>query len=439
MQKNNFRKIVNIFFDQSLEFQVQIFNLLAIIGLISGVGFAVIDGMLGDSIATVIIQLAIAALSLITLLVAGKKKCYNICSWILVVAVFLVMFSALFFFCGGYKSGAAYIFFIGFTFTAILLNKYERATALVVELILYISCLLIVYFRPETARILPAESDYLFSTILNFTATSVIILIAVMMRTRLSNNHRRQVEEFNRELLARNETLARYDHMKSEFLATVAHEINTPLAVIAASSNDAIDLLGESPLNIDEIIENQVIIEKRVKLIDGILMDLMDIAAIENGRLSLNRQNISLTDLLKSVCDVQFKRLNTGANSLVYDISPGLPKLWADPQRIEQVMTNLLSNACLHTVDGVITVELKQSEGCQIVSVIDTGAGMDAETARVVFREYVSTKADYWRHGIGLPLCRRIIMAHNGDIWVESEKGRGTTISFSLNEESGYE
>jgi signal transduction histidine kinase len=224
-----------------------------------------------------------------------------------------------------------------------------------------------------------------------------------------------------------------YDQMKSDFLATVAHEINTPLAVIAASGGDTVDLLNESPLNIDEIKENQLVIEKKVKLIDNIILDLMDAVAIETGKLTLNRQLVNLSEFLKNTCNAHHKQLDLNNNRIAYAFQTALPQIWLDPLRIEQVIVNLLSNAFRHTTNGIITVKLKQADGGgQIVSVTDNGEGMDMEMARAVLKQYVSTKKDYWRHGIGLYICRRIVSAHGGDIWIESEKERGTTVYFTL-------
>jgi signal transduction histidine kinase len=440
MQKNRIAvRILDTYFNTTLGLRVQIYNLLAFIGIAAGFGVATIAIIMKISRVIVLIDFSVAGLSFLLLQIAEKKGHYHLCSWIFVIVVFFIFFPILFFVCGGYKSGAANSFLIAFVFTAILLEGYERVFALMLELILYLSCLLVVFYRPETAYAAQNESETLFFVILNFTTTGAILLTVLLMRTQIYQKRHEQIGELNRELTARNKTLARYDTMKSDFLATVAHEINTPLAVIAASSNDTIDLLKENPLNIGGIIENQEVIERRVKLIDSILLDLIDIVAIENGRLSLNRQPIFLFELLKNSCDVQFKRLDMNNNSIAYDIQPGLQRVWADPLRIEQVIMNLLSNACKHTKNGIIKVKLVQAQGNQVVSVADNGDGMDAEMARVALRQYVSTKTDFWRHGIGLSICRRIIVAHGGEIWIESEKGRGTSISFLLREQAEYE
>lgn len=430
-------KILNKYLNQNLDIHIQFYNLLAIIGMSVGIVAAIINFMIKEQVSTIIIDLIIALMSFVLLTIAEKWKCYLICNRAAVIIMFIIIFPLLFFSYGGYKSGASCFFVVAVIFTAHLLDKSERIAALAGELVIYVFCLLTTYYLPQTTVVLAANHThiYILDTILNFILSCIVLLLAFTLRTSMINIRQTQIQELNRELIARNETLAQYDKMKSDFLATVAHEINTPLAIIAASSSDTLDLLKESPLNMNEITGNQMIIEKRVKLIDNIMTDLMDTVAIENGRLSLTRLPTQMSELIRNICDAQLSRPDANGNQVVYDFEQGLPPIWADPMRIEQVMTNLLSNAFRHTTNGIITIKLTRADSSQIVSVTDNGEGMDSETARIVLKQYVSTKADYWRHGIGLYICRRIVTAHGGEIWIDSKKGRGTTVSFSLKEE----
>jgi len=371
-------------------------------------------------------------------LAAEKKKQYHLYAWIIVIVIYMIVFPALFFKGNGYKGGMPCFFVLAIASTAIVLENLERLAAVMLEIMLYTACCLIAYYRPQTVS-LSSDFGCVLDVMIGFVISSILLLIAILLRARMFDARHMQIQELNRELEVRNETLLRYDKMKSDFLGTVAHEINTPLAVISASSRDTLDLLKSQSLDIDEITENQMLIEKRVKRIDGIIMDLMDTVAIENGRLPLNRQPLNLSDLLKTVCETHFKKLDVNGNQIIYDCPMDLPHLWVDPDRIEQVMANLLSNAVRHTKDGTITVKLSRADGAQVVSVTDNGEGMDAETARIALKQYVSVKADFWRHGIGLYLCRRIIAAHGGEIWIDSEKGHGTSIFFSLMEAFDYE
>jgi signal transduction histidine kinase len=414
------------------------YNLLMLISIGSGIYGAIISATLSGVMLSIIFCIVLAVVGLVLLLAVKKYKSYKLCSWLYIVAVFFITFPALFFASGGYRSGAYLLFGAGMFFTAVLLQRHGRSIALVLEIAIYITCILAAYYRPETTFMLSDEFKYLYLTLIYFLSVGTFLLVVLLICLRMLSIKQEHVNELNQELIARNETLKQYDTMKSGFLATVAHEINTPLAVIAASSNDTLDLLGESPLRIDEITENQLVIEKRVKLIDRILLDLMDTVALETGRLSLRRVPVSLAGLLMDICDAQNARLDLGNNRVDFDMEPDLPPIWLDPSRIEQVMLNLLSNALRYTRSGIVTVKLIQAEGCQTVSVSDDGEGMDAVSAQDALKQYATTKADHWRHGIGLYISRRIITAHNGEIWIESEKGRGTTVTFSIKETHEY-
>lgn len=260
--------------------------------------------------------------------------------------------------------------------------------------------------------------------------------IAVLQSIRLYRNKLKQANQLNRKLVEQNESLARYDRMKSRFLSMVAHEIGTPMTTIMASGRDTLDLLNEVPLNIEEIAENQRRIEQKVILIDGIVTDLMDAVAIESGRLSLNRQSLDLSELLEVSGNAYFKCRNTNYNHIAYYFQPDLPPVSADPMRIEQVILNIISNAVRHTYNDTIEVKLTRSDNAQVVSITDNGDGMSEETKQVAFdQDNTSSREEYWRHGFGLHICYLIISAHGGEIWIDSEKGRGTSVSFSLKEE----
>ena len=126
---------------------------------------------------------------------------------------------------------------------------------------------------------------------------------------------------------------------------------------------------------------------------------------------------------------------SSGNNQLVLTLQPDLPEISADPERLIQVITNLISNAERHTRNGTITISLTGEPGWQTICVSDTGTGMSEEMRKNALKGYVSADKDYWRHGIGLYVCHQIITAHGGKIWLKSKEGEGTQVFFSLPEE----
>ena len=422
------------YFNRNLDLEVQTFNLLLLFGVAAGAIMAVVSAIQTMDNMIVLVNLLLSVFALLVLHVAEKKGCYHLCGMAVVIVVFLVAFPILFFHTGGHRGGMPYFFMLAILYTTFLLEKPERFVIHTFEILVFLTCFFISFREPQMLYAFPSESGYVVDAMAGFLVSSTLLLNIAFIRSRMVQAKHSQIQEMLRTFETQNELLERYDKMKSDFLATVAHEINTPLAVIAASSSDTIDLLNESPLDRDLILENQAIIERRVKLIDSILLDLMDTVAIENGRLLLNRKPVDLSPYLRRICEAHGKLLDMGGNRYFYSLQSALPPVWIDPLRIEQVMVNLLSNAARHTVSGVITIGLANAGDAQIVSVTDTGEGMDEEMAQTALLQYASTKPDYWRHGIGLHVCRRIILAHGGEIWINSEKGRGTAVSFSLKE-----
>mgnify|MGYP000028425596 FL=1 len=181
--------------------------------------------------------------------------------------------------------------------------------------------------------------------------------------------------------------------------------------------------------------ENLRTIEQSVMRIDRIVLDLMDTVSIEQGRLALSLIPSDLSGLLYSVKKDYCSHPSSKNNQLVLTTQSGLPEISADPERLIQVVTNLISNAERHTQNGTITISLTGEPGWQTICVSDTGTGMSEEMRKNALKGYVSADKDYWRHGIGLYVCHQIITAHGGKIWLKSKEGEGTQVFFSLPEE----
>lgn len=157
--------------------------------------------------------------------------------------------------------------------------------------------------------------------------------------------------------------------------------------------------------------------------------------ATEADRLALSLVPSDLGALLHSVEKDFSSHPSSGNNQLVLTIQSDLPEISADPERLIQVVTNLISNAERHTQNGTITISLTGEPGWQTICVSDTGTGMSEEMRKNALKGYVSADKDYWRHGIGLYVCHQIITAHGGKIWLKSKEGEGTQVFFSLPEE----
>lgn len=422
------KKTAMRFFDAQLDFRVRLFNVLAIAGVgISAATF--LFNMIAGIYISAFISVLLAVLSAALLIFTYKTGKYKIGYFITIVTIFMIFFPILFFESGGYKSGMPSMFIFAVLFTVLMLDGKKALFVSLAEIAEYIAVSVIGYLNPELVTWFDSDIKMLADILTCAAAVSVSCGIVLYL-------HFREYEAQRVKLAVRNEQLKRHDEAKSVFLTTVAHEIKNPLNAINLHARDTLEMLDEEKIDAGVIKENQRTIERMVTRIDRIVVELMDTVAIEQGRLSLDLAPVRLTHIMSEAARGYFDKNNDGGNRLVLELDDNLPPISADYARIMQVAANLISNSVQHTKNGVIIVRVQMKNEkhnlCQVVSVSDNGDGMKEEIKNKAFEGYVSVNREYWRHGIGLYVCHRIIEAHGGKIWIDSELGKGTTVYFTL-------
>jgi signal transduction histidine kinase len=225
--------------------------------------------------------------------------------------------------------------------------------------------------------------------------------------------------------------------LKDELLSHVSHELRTPLAAIYQFVRILLD--GVDGDVSDKQRQHLEITLRNVKQLRTMVGDLIDAAAAQSGKLTVQARVVQLAPLLADVVDTLATVASTAGISLSAEVEP-LPPVYADPQRIQQVLSNLTGNALKFTPrDGSVVVRAGLAPGdteSVCVSVTDTGCGIAPElTAQVFERLYqVQDAIGGSRKGLGLGLfiARELVARHGGRIWVESAPGQGSTFSFTL-------
>ncbi len=227
---------------------------------------------------------------------------------------------------------------------------------------------------------------------------------------------------------------------KQRFVATVSHEMRTPLNVLAALSElmyfsperySGARLSPEFRRDAREIYRSS---RHLVRLID----DVLDMTRIEAGQMRVEFQPVRLGDIVAEALDMICPLVRGRAIALEAQVPPDVPPVWIDRARVQQVLLNLLNNAQRFTERGSITVQVAQEGEHVRITVADTGIGIPPEAHEEMFKEFYQVEGFSGRgqggHGLGLAVCKRFVEMHGGRIWVESDgvPGHGTRFSFTL-------
>lgn len=250
-----------------------------------------------------------------------------------------------------------------------------------------------------------------------------------------------------RELEEANQRLRELDEMKSSFLSSVSHELRTPLTSILGFakllnkefSKNFMPLVEEGRLvrKGERIQSNLNIISHEGERLTRLINDVLDLNKIESGSMGWRDERLDMNEVIDVAANSVSGMFTQTTLSLVTEIEPDLPAVVADPDRIQQILINLLNNAAKFTEQGTVTLRAFPRFGQIRVEVVDTGTGIHADDQAQIFEKFHQTRSDTMVNkpqgtGLGLTICREIVEHYGGRIWVESEVGAGSSFIFTL-------
>jgi PAS domain S-box-containing protein len=225
--------------------------------------------------------------------------------------------------------------------------------------------------------------------------------------------------------------------IKSDFLASMSHEIRTPINAIIGIA----DLLAKTTLSPEQNKYVRVFRRAGDNLMN-LINDILDLSKVEAAQLELEQTGFSLSDLLEKIREMLSVRAEEKGLSLVFEIAPDVPdNLIGDPNRLRQVLLNLIGNAIKFTESGEVSLHVTPDAGLPApgalrFTITDTGIGIPVEKLGAVFERFTqadsSTTRKYGGSGLGLTISKRLVELMGGRIWVESSVGGGSVFSFTV-------
>jgi K+-sensing histidine kinase KdpD len=230
------------------------------------------------------------------------------------------------------------------------------------------------------------------------------------------------------------ESVRQANDAKSEFVSCVAHELRTPMTAIKGYTGvlekQAVAALSQQQM---EFLRT---IRANVERMEGLVADLQDVSRMETGNMRLEVREVPFKEALENALQATRTQIEARVQQLTLDVPENLPLLRADPARLTQILTNLISNAYKYTPEGGrIRVRAWPQNGYVYCAVSDTGVGISPEDQARLFEKFFRSEDPSVRQmpgtGLGLCIVKRLVEIQGGQIGVESQVGKGTTFTFT--------
>lgn len=261
---------------------------------------------------------------------------------------------------------------------------------------------------------------------IGFVILSLGLVVGLWLRTR---NQRKALDTLTQDL-------QKATKAKSDFLARMSHEIRTPLNAIIGLTK-----LSQRAAEDKEQQTNLIQIEGASQTLLSIINDILDFSKIEAGKLDIESTQFNLDALVNQTIRLHLGRAEEKHIELIQHISRDVPlNLIGDPLRIQQILSNLVSNALKFTEDGLISVSVRCTHNVEDIQlefeVKDTGIGLSSTQKALLFQPFnqgdESISRRYGGTGLGLAICKQLVTLMGGEIWVESQLGKGASFHFTV-------
>ena len=254
-------------------------------------------------------------------------------------------------------------------------------------------------------------------------------------RTRDLKSTNEEVKQRNIEIEKANEELRSLDKMKDSMIRDVTHELKSPVAQVQMAIGLWTGEANKENMDKEKAKRLNTIIDDNIQRLKKTIQSILDLSVLESGRVAYQKEDLNLEELINQVT-AGLKLLAEKKNlSLTTKIPDKLPEVSGDRQEITRLISNLIDNAIKYSESGEIVVSALRRPRKIEISVKDQGIGLSTPKGNYdkLFDRFFQERSSSEGSGVGLAICKGIVEAHGGKIWVESEgKGKGTTFKFTL-------
>ncbi|MES2180384.1 MAG: PAS domain-containing sensor histidine kinase [Gemmatimonadota bacterium] len=219
---------------------------------------------------------------------------------------------------------------------------------------------------------------------------------------------------------------------RDDMIGIVSHDLRNPANAVKMLAQS---IIAEGATLPESVVERLGVVHQAAVQIDTLIQDLLDVTRVEAGQMTVTPRSIDIGEVVRGAIAPLRPLAQSRSIALEVDVETGLPLVNGDPQRVVQVISNLIGNALKFTEEyGRIAISVSRREGMVEVRVADNGVGIPPQQLPHVFDRFYSAAPGARRQGagLGLPIARGIVEAHGGKIWVDSTVGEGTTVHFTL-------
>lgn len=423
----------------ALPVQLIVFNIITTIGLVGGIVSLIVSLAAGLPMAqNIIVALSILGLHLCFLL-ANKKGKIDLASALIIIGITLFLLPPMFFTGGGYHSGMPLWFLIGMIFTFLLVKGKLCWILLGIQSVIYTGCFYAAYLHPEWINLFPSEEGTFIDILQSMFIAVFTIGFVVRFQTDLYIKLLKEREEQNLLLEKTREAADKANEAKTRFLSNMSHDIRTPINGILGML-DIAEQHPEDPVKQKDCIEK---IRGASNHLLSLVNDVLDISALEAGKIELSAETFDVRVLLDNCCSIiRLKAEESGIELTVETGEIREPYLVGSPLHVRRIIINILGNAVkynrpngkIHLYAKEIQIDAGQVE--RVFTVKDTGIGMSAQFLEHMFEPFTQAdngaRSQFNGTGLGMAITKNLVDSLQGTIMVHSEENVGTEFEVHL-------